>query len=782
MSARRLDVERLAQAQQAARLAGAAVGGWWKALSTSAETVTTERSLDQLLAEATTALQNALEVDSVAIVLVAGQSGVPVLRAAVGPSAGATSPLATADAQGLVDWVLATRRPLIVADLAKVWPDRARWFQLRSIVGVPVVGGDRPLGVLWAGSHEVARLGTAESAVLELVADRLALAVERVRRFEAEHAARTEAERLATRLGRLQRITAHLVGAGTVEEVAATLADALTEDPGLETAALWVLGDDRLRPLGAPGEPVPLDADHPAAQAVRRRVPQFHEDDPLACQRLGLRNGGATPSSVAVVPVLLGSNCLGVLAAEYRASTIPQEERELLSSVVGQAALALERARLAGVQDQLARVSAYFAHAAKVLAEGSDLTDTLERLGSVAVQVLGDICIIDVIGEDGGIVRMTARHKDPTRQFLVDRLRARFAPQPGGPHPAATVIATGRTQWAACMDDALVAATTHNEEHRAIVRALELRSFISVPLRADEGTLGCVTLLSAGRSFDAQDVAFAEQLAEQVAAVVSKARRYEIAARTSHILQSTLLPQRFVELPGLALHTRYVAAAEGLEVGGDFFDVVAVSDTEVAFTIGDVAGHDRIAAGVMGQLRSATRMLVARPCEPAEIVEALQAGWDTLGFDRMATAIFGQLDVGSGALTLASAGHHPPLVVEPGRAHFVPVRPSPPLGVDGPGAPAWRGMLAAGQALLLYTDGAIDERRQGTDAAMAAMAAALGTGWAGPVELAALCDRVVERLSPDRVDDVALLALQRLAEDRPAGASGTSPEVRPPRR
>jgi GAF domain-containing protein len=765
MSARRLDVERLAQAHRATVLANATVGGWWKRFATSAETVTTNQSLDQLFAEAVAALRVALEVDSVAILLADDTTGELVARAAVGLSAGTAFGPVAEHGPDMVNWVLTTRRPLLVADLKKAFGVGADERSLRSIVAVPVLaGGNRPIGVLSVGSREVGRFTALDSAVLELAADRLSIAIDRVQRFEAEHAARTEAERLARRLARLQRITMHLVAAGTLEEVAATLVDALTEDPGLDAAALWVLSEEQLRPLGAAGEPVPLASDHPAALVARHRQPQFHEDDPLACALLGMRNGGATPSSVAVVPVLLGARCLGVLAAEYRSPRIPEEERELLESVVGQTALALERARLANVHDQLARVSAYFAHAAKVLAEGSDLSDTLERLASVAVMVLGEICLIDVVGEDGEIVRMVARHKDPTRQFLVDRLRARFAPTVGGPHPAAAVIATGKTQWSENIDDTVLAATTQNEEHRAIVRALELRSFISVPLRSNNQTLGCVTLLSATRCFDAQDVVFAEQLAEQVAAVVSKARQYEIATQTSHILQTTLLPQRFVELQGLEVHTRYVAAAEGLEVGGDFFDVVAVSDAEVAFMIGDVAGHDRVAAGMMGQLRSAARMLIAQSYTPAEIIETLQGGWEILGFDRMATAIFGLLHIGTGALVLASAGHHPPLVIEASRAHFVPVSPSPPLGVEGPCSSEWKGVLGPNQVLLLYTDGTIDERRMGTQAALHTLASTVSDGDAR-IDLAALCDRVVDQLSPDRVDDVALLALRRKVDD-----------------
>lgn len=764
MRRRRLDVERLAEAQQAARVAGASAGRWWHRLSTAAETVTTEKSLDVLLSESIAAMRDALEVDTVAILLAneAGDELVARFAPGLGPGASFGSPIRAGE--GVAGVVLANRRPLIVANLAKVsvTSSELRSSRLRSVVAVPIMTDDHPLGVLYAGSYELNRFSTQDSAVLELLADRLGLAIERVRLFETEHAARTGAEAVAIRLARIQRITAGLAAATTAQDVATTLVNALTEDSEPPLAAVWVARGDALVPMAGPAfdtGPVPaMYGDHPLARAARSGEAQYHEE-PAAPWLFD----SASQSSLAVVPIMLGPSCLGVIALAYPPGAIAAEERGLLETVVGQAALALERARLSATQDQAAQISAFFARAAKVLAEGSDLADTLQRLGTVALPALGDICLIDVLGEDGGIERMVALHRDPTRQHLLDQLRTRYPPQMGGPNPVASVIATGKTRWSEHLTDSMLAETTRDAEHLAIMRQLRVRSFISVPLRSGDETLGCITLVSASRTFDADDVAFAEQLAEQVAALVNKARRYDIAARTSHILQSTLLPQRFVEMPGLIVHTRYVAASEGLEVGGDFFDVVPVSEQTVAFMIGDVAGHDHVAAGMMGQLRSAARTLAGRVASPAELIADLQESWATLDFDRIATAIFGELEVPTGAVTLASAGHHPPLVIDAGTTRYLELLPGSPLGVLGQKAEPWRGELSPGQVLLLYTDGALDERRVGSEAAMAGLAAAVASDWYGPLDGNALCDRVVSRLSANRVDDVALLALQLTA-------------------
>jgi serine/threonine-protein kinase RsbW len=308
------------------------------------------------------------------------------------------------------------------------------------------------------------------------------------------------------------------------------------------------------------------------------------------------------------------------------------------------------------------------------------------------------------------------------------------------------------------MTDAFLAQTTQNEEHFQLVKSLGFRSYISVPLRSRDQTLGSVTLVSVTRSFGPDDVAFAEQLAEHVAAVVHKTRGFDIATRTSHILQSTLLPARLPDVPGLDVHTRYVAASEGLEVGGDFYDIVSVGRGRVAFMIGDVAGHDRIAAALMGQLRSAVRTLVDRVRSPSEMVEALQHSWDRLDFDRMATGVFGLLDAASGDMALVSAGHYPPVRFGRGQASYVPIDPSPPLGVPGPVHDEWRGRLEPGEGLLFYTDGFIDERTLGAERSMEQLLATVDGSDSDDLE--SLCDSVVGLLASERSDDAALMALR----------------------
>jgi serine phosphatase RsbU (regulator of sigma subunit) len=317
-------------------------------------------------------------------------------------------------------------------------------------------------------------------------------------------------------------------------------------------------------------------------------------------------------------------------------------------------------------------------------------------------------------------------------------------------------VRTGKPSWSGQMTDDFLRSTTHDEEHFQLTKALGFSSYLTVPLAADKDVIGSITFVSASRSFGGSDVAFAQELAQQVAAVVANAQRFERADQTAHVLQESLLPQRPPEIPGVRTATRYLPSTRGLNVGGDFFDLVVLPSQRLGFMIGDVAGHDRSAAAMMGQLRSAARALAGQVTSPGELVAALKWSWDLLGFERLATGLFGELDPGTGELILASAGHHPPLMVEAGGTRYLPVAPASPLGAPETEVAEWHGLIRPGQLLLLYTDGVIDDRGIGAEASMDRLARIVADG---EVEPQAVCQRVIEALATERVDDVALLAL-----------------------
>jgi PAS domain-containing protein len=437
-----------------------------------------------------------------------------------------------------------------------------------------------------------------------------------------------------------------------------------------------------------------------------------------------------------------------------------------------------ERADLLDRLQASERAQAFLLHASGALAGTSGYVETVERLGDVAIPILGDIFLIDVLDDRGRPVRVIARHADPTMQPATDRLLFEFAPEADGPEPSVEVMATRRSRWSANMNDATLRATARDQNHFQLLKELDFTSYMCVPLMVDDTVFGAVTLVSAGsgRHFGTDDLALVEALAYPVAQVVTRALQYEQQHGIARVLQTNLLPQSLPEIPGLAISSRYVAGTQGSEVGGDFYDVMRTPSGAVGMMVGDVAGHDPAAAAAMGQVRSSSRALAGQVRTPAELVDVMRASWDLIGVDQMVTVLYGRLDLPTGRLMLASAGHPPPVLVSNGHASVLRLEPAPPFGVPGgpplpppgtrpnersedSGAVGWEGKLCPGDVLVLYTDGLIERRNRPMQEGLSALTELAASAWNGDPE--ELCDAIIAGLAggPDLADDVALLAV-----------------------
>lgn len=438
---------------------------------------------------------------------------------------------------------------------------------------------------------------------------------------------------------------------------------------------------------------------------------------------------------------------------------------DLLWTLGRQAGQALERAQLHEETARQAERAAFLLDAARLLAGAADVSETVERLTELAVAHLASVCTID-LASDEGLTRRAVRHRDPAMAPVAEELERRTPPAQATRHPSVRALTESRTQWIRSVDDEFLARVTVDERHLETVRALDLVGIIAVPLIADGRQLGVLSMGADRRrgQFTPADVEVAEQLGLQLSLVVAKAQRYELDVLTSHTLQANLLPPQPPELPGLSTAVRYLAATHGVEVGGDFYDVVQLPGEQVALAVGDVVGHDITAAATMGQLNSVYRALLVDRPSPSAIIDRLQASWSLLGLQRMATALFATLDPATGQLRIASAGHLPPLLITAGHAEFLPVAPSRMLGAPPAPAPAleWAGVLPVGATMVLFTDGLVESRSADIDEGLAhLLAAATGAATSDPDQL---CDRLLAELTgAHRADDIALLALTRLA-------------------
>jgi PAS domain S-box-containing protein len=234
-------------------------------------------------------------------------------------------------------------------------------------------------------------------------------------------------------------------------------------------------------------------------------------------------------------------------------------------------------------------------------------------------------------------------------------------------------------------------------------------------------------------------------------------------------LQHALLPEGLPEIDGLSFAVRYLPAGEGVGVGGDWYDVVALADGRVMVTIGDVCGRGLGAATVMSQVRSAIRAYALEDPEPASVLARVARFVDDLGLPDMITAAVGLVDRAGGTLTLANAGHLAPVLLTPGAApSLLPVALDPPLGA---GRDAYRSVtvpFGPGSMLALYTDGVVERRDLSIAATLEELRSAAEAG--ARTTAAELCETLTAYARRDGgiADDAALLICAVDVPERPA--------------
>ena len=293
----------------------------------------------------------------------------------------------------------------------------------------------------------------------------------------------------------------------------------------------------------------------------------------------------------------------------------------------------------------------------------------------------------------------------------------------------------------------------------------DARSVILIPIGRD-AALGamCFTREDAGY-FTARDADLARSIGSTAAAAIHNAQRDEeqrVAART---LQGHLLPTAPVDIAGAEVCTQYHPGRNGLEVGGDWFDVIDLGG-RLGLAVGDVCGHGLAAAAHMGQLRYSFRALVQAATPAEEALHVLNGIALELG--TTATVAYTEVDLAGGACAVWRCGHLPPAVSDgdDGSVRWIGALGDggPMLGfLDRIVVPPIRTNLDRGDVLLLYTDGLVERRGEAIDDGLERLARALVESL--PVEvLDDRCAGLFDALSvvaPD-ADDVALVAVRRV--------------------
>ncbi|HEU0193994.1 MAG TPA: SpoIIE family protein phosphatase [Gaiellales bacterium] len=403
--------------------------------------------------------------------------------------------------------------------------------------------------------------------------------------------------------------------------------------------------------------------------------------------------------------------------------------------------------------------------------------ETFDRLAERIVLDIADLCLIDTVDESGRIDRVAARHRDRSRQRVASRLLEEFAPEPTSEHPVPRVIHTARSQFSPIMTEDFLRATCRNEEHYQVVRELGFQSYISVPLIARARTLGALTLVSTdpARRYGEQDLAVAEEIARRASVRIDNARLYDERNRVAHVLQQGLLPQRLTPVPRLEIAARYFAAGEGIEAGGDFYDVFQVSDDRWALVIGDVSGKGPEAAAYMGLARPALRALARAHRRPARVLRTLNAELLDHGVEgRFLTVAYVQVRPGTEGgvgLTACLAGHPPGILVSAdGEVSEVGAPGTMLAAFEDVELVQDRRAMAPGDVLLLYTDGLADEQPSHAAIALGELRALLAAQRTTSSEaIAARLQQLVEQRDRERRsgrDDIAFLVVRCVGERR----------------
>jgi len=388
--------------------------------------------------------------------------------------------------------------------------------------------------------------------------------------------------------------------------------------------------------------------------------------------------------------------------------------------------------------------------------------ELLEHAAQLVVPGLADHCVVFLPAADDTLYATSLAHRDPDRAPVLAEFRDHKIPT-AGPMAIQVAYTTGTSQ-------VLRGAATRLPEWELTadlgdtLARLRADSVLAAPLMDEHRPVGVLALArDAGRSpFGETDVQVAEEFARRLTDAMANAETSAREHTIAETLQRALLPGTFPAIPSLDLAAGYLSASDGVHVGGDWYDVFSLGGNRVGLVIGDVAGHSITSASIMGQVRSMLRAYAIDYPHPGDALQRTNTALARLLPEAMASAVYAVLDVTTGELTYANAGHPPPLVIAgAGQAEYLDDAPGVMLGACAEiSLSAGQRRLKPGTGLLFYTDGLIEDRRRDIDEGLGALAVALrqsGASTAGQIRSAA---ESVLQGEPTRADDVCLLAVR----------------------
>jgi serine phosphatase RsbU (regulator of sigma subunit)/anti-sigma regulatory factor (Ser/Thr protein kinase) len=564
----------------------------------------------------------------------------------------------------------------------------------------------------------------------------------------------------------------------SVEDVLAALATGLWH---WDTAAGLVTVDaEAARLLGLPAEPATL-----TEAQTRARLHPVDWNEITGVVRLAVAEN--TLAEVRIRVMDGDGSILRVVRSRSKPSYDPERQGyELIGTLqeVTEPTPGTAAARSAVTGDWRRSREAFLLDAGRALAEARSTAEVLRVVGGLSMPGFTPDGLV-VFGVEGDRLTITGQHghqpgdMNPFSHMPLDT-----------DYPAAEVVRTGRAVYLSSPEE-------YKERYPVtwpLAQVFGRRSWAFLPLTVAGRTMGAwMAGFTYPVAFTPDERAVLTTVARMLAQALTRAGAAETARELTDGLQRSMLPSLGPGIPGIQVAARYIPTGGGLQVGGDWYDMIPLPSGRFALVIGDVQGHDVRAAGLMGQLRIALRAYAAEGHRPDAVLSRASrflhgvtqaSGDDPLADLRFATCLYAEADPATGRLEIARAGHPDPVIrMADGTVMMRPTAGGLPLGID-PDAdyPTTRFTLEPDETLMLCTDGLIETGGHDMESGWRRLRATLEDHQG---DLESLADALVQAvhgpsshhttgpLADRREDDIALLLLCRPGEGCGCGGAVT---------
>lgn len=430
--------------------------------------------------------------------------------------------------------------------------------------------------------------------------------------------------------------------------------------------------------------------------------------------------------------------------------------RDVTERVHQQQRISLGEAQARNAVERMAALQALTA----ALAAANTPADVYAVIGSLVRPSAGGAGLVVLLRDEG---RLAVHHNTGYERPVVERLDGLPLAHS---YPATGVARSGQPRFLSglCEFEAAQAGEI------APIPAGDRQAWAFLPLTAAGQVLGVLVIgYRDPREFDEAERDTLMAFSGLSAQALQRSLLFEAQRSIAADLQRALLPADLPDLRGARHAVRYLPWTHGADVGGDWYDVIPLGPDAVAVVIGDVAGHSPTAAASMGQIRNALRAYAVEGHSPTGVMDRVNKLLLRVEPDTVASCCYLEVHLAEGTATAVIAGHPVPVLAAGGVTRPLTLRTGPPLGVETEAGYVDTSFLLPGSsALVLYTDGLVEDRRYDIDRGVADLCAAVGA--APELEPEVLLDHILAAdVGPiPRSDDVAIVALT-LDQDVPAG-------------